>query len=84
MLCIKQGNNEKRYFYIYENQEKKAPLNSDRFGKALSYYCKELTVVDNRERKPWLKKFKEHDYDKVIISRILCDFTIEDITFRFH
>lgn len=43
MLCIKQGNNEKRYFYIYENQEKKAPLNSDRFGKALSYYCKELT-----------------------------------------
>lgn len=50
----------------------------------LAYYCKELTVVDNRERKPWLKNFKEHDYDKVIISRILCDFTIEDITFRFH
>ena len=50
----------------------------------LAYYCKELTVVDNRERKPWLTKLAEHDYNKVLISRILCDFTLPDIQFRFH
>ena len=50
----------------------------------LAYYCKELTVVDNRERKPWLSKLTDHDYNKVLISRILCDFTLPDIRFRFH
>lgn len=50
----------------------------------LAYYCKELTVVDNRERKPWLTKLVEHDYNKVLISRILCDFTMADIKYRFH
>lgn len=50
----------------------------------LAYYCKELTVVDNRERRPWLINFNEHDYNKVLISRILCDFTMLDIKYRFH
>lgn len=50
----------------------------------LAYYCKELTVVDNRERKPWLVNLPGHDYDRILISRILCDFTMEDIKFRFH
>lgn len=50
----------------------------------LAYYCKELTVVDNRERKPWLVRMPSHDYNRVLISRILCDFTMDDIKFRFH
>ena len=49
----------------------------------LAYYCKELTVVDNRERKPWLIHLSEHNYNKVLISRILCDFTMLDIRYRF-
>ena len=53
-------------------------------GHSLAYYCKELTVVDNRERRPWLTNFSEHDYNKVLISRILCDFTMLDIKYRFH
>ena len=50
----------------------------------LAYYCQELTVVDNRERKPWLTNFSNHNYDLVVMSRILCDFTMEDLRFRFY
>ena len=50
----------------------------------LAYYCKELTVVDNRNKTPWLVNLCDHNYNKVIISRILCDFTMDDIRYRFN
>lgn len=40
--CVKQGDTERRYFYVYEGVEKKAPLTMNKYGTPISYYCKEI------------------------------------------
>lgn len=65
--CIKQGDTEKIYFYVFDGTEKKAPYVPDEFGKPLSYYCQEI----KRDKDNNIISYKKLDEKGKIIKSMM-------------
>lgn len=65
--CIIQGDTERRYLYVFDKTEKKAPYIPDAFGKPLSYYCKEM----KRDKDNNIISYKKMDDNGKIIKSMM-------------
>lgn len=65
--CVLNNNEEYRYFYVFDGTEKKAPLEMDEYGKAISYYCK-IIKKDNEGR---IIAYKELDENNRIVKSMM-------------
>ncbi len=65
--CVKHGDKEFIYFYVYDGAEKKAPLITDEYGKPLSYYCKEV----KRDRHGNITSYKKFDKEGKVIKSMM-------------
>lgn len=65
--CIIKGDTERRYLYVFDKNEKRAPYIPDDFGKPLSYYCKEM----KRDKDNNIISYKKMDENGKIIKSMM-------------
>lgn len=65
--CYIDGNTERRFFYIYNGQEVKSPLIKDEYGKAWSYFCKEIKKDDSGN----IVSYKKYDENMKIVKSMM-------------
>lgn len=65
--CVVHDNDELRYFYVFDETEKKAPLILDEYGKATSYFCKEI----KKNNEGLIIAYKEKDENGKIVKSMM-------------
>lgn len=65
--CVLRDNEELRYFYVFDKTEKKAPLILDEYGKATSYFCKEI----RKNSEGLIISYKEKDENGKIVKSMM-------------